>query len=201
MSENRVIGRGGEIPWRAPDDQKAVRSLTMGHCLLMGRKTWDTIRRPLPGRRTIVLTRDPSFDPDHDEVLVARSFDEALALAREQGEKEAFAFGGEAIYEAALARADTLHLTTIHAEVEGDAFFPEFEAGEWTCREESHHPADDRNEYAFTTRVLVRRGLSALAERLGGRASSTRRAPRVPPAPGRRARSSRPRARRPPSRR
>lgn len=156
MSENRVIGRGAEIPWRVRDDQKAIRELTMGHCLLMGRRTWDTIRRPLPGRTSIVLTRDPGFRAGHPKVLVAHDFDAALALAAERGESEVFAFGGEAIYALALERADTLHLTTIHAVVEGDAFFPVFDERAWKLVSESHHDADARNEYAYSVRRYER---------------------------------------------
>jgi dihydrofolate reductase len=157
MSENRVIGRGPEIPWRVRDDQKAVRELTRGHCLVMGRKTWDTIRRPLPGRTSIVLTRDLRFDPGHPDVLVAHDFDAALAMAHARGDDEVFAFGGEAIYALALGRADTLHLTTVHVEVEGDAFFPDFDANEWELESESYHEADERNEHAFTTRIYRRK--------------------------------------------
>ena len=159
MSENRVIGRGTEIPWRMRDDQKAVRALTMGHCLIMGRKTWDTIRRPLPGRTSIVLTRDPDFRSGHDDVLVARDFDTALALAEAHGEEEAFAFGGEAVYALALERADDLYLTTVHAQVEGDAFFPAFDLRDdaWELVSETRHEADERNEYAFTTRHYARK--------------------------------------------
>lgn len=156
MSENRVIGRGSEIPWRVADDQKAVRALTMGHCLIMGRKTWDTIGRPLPGRISIVLTRDPGFAAAHDDVLVAHDFEAALALARQRGDDEAFAFGGEDVYAMALERADAIHLTTVHAEVEGDAFFPEFDESAWHLVSETRHEADARNEYAFTTRHYER---------------------------------------------
>ena len=156
MSENRVIGRGDEIPWRLRDDQKAVRALTMGHCLVMGRKTWDTIRRPLPGRRSIVVTRNEAFESGFDEVPVAHGFDEALEIARAAGEEEVFAFGGEAIYALALERADVLHLTTVHAEVEGDARFPSFDPADWELVSETRHEADERNEHAFTTRVYQR---------------------------------------------
>ncbi len=150
MSENRVIGRGGEIPWRLRDEQRALRELTMGHCLIMGRKTWDTIDRALPGRTSIVVTRNPSFSVDQGDVFVANDFDGAITIAREQGHDEAFVFGGEAIYALGLAKADRLYLTTVHAEVEGDAFFPTFDASAWKLVEETHHVADDRNEYAYT---------------------------------------------------
>ena len=108
MSENRVIGRGAEIPWRLPDEQRAVRQLTMGHCLIMGRKTWEAIGRALPGRTSIVVSRNPNFGVDLESVFVANDFDAAIAIAREQGDDEAFVFGGEAIYGLALPKADRL---------------------------------------------------------------------------------------------
>jgi dihydrofolate reductase len=156
MSENRVIGRGPDIPWRLPDEQAAVRRLTMGHCLIMGRKTWQTIGRPLPGRTSIVVTRDRDFEAGFDEVIVVHDFESAVEAARAKGDDEAFVFGGEAIYAAALPRADCLYLTRVHATVEGDAHFPDFDPVEWKLRDEAHHPADDRNEHAFTTQRYER---------------------------------------------
>ena len=150
MSENHVIGRGSEIPWRLPDEQHAVRQLTMGHCLIMGRRTWDAIARALPGRTSIVVTRNPGFAVDLENVFVANDFDAAVAIAREQGDDEAFVFGGEAIYALGLPKADRLYLTTVHAEVDGDASFPAFDAAAWMLVEETRHEADDRNEYAYT---------------------------------------------------
>lgn len=151
MSENRVIGRGAEIPWRLGDEQRAVRELTMGHCLIMGRKTWDTIERALPGRTSIVVTRNPSFEIDLEDVVVANDFDTAIEIARVRGDDEAFVFGGEALYSLALERADRLYLTTVHAHIEGDVLFPSFDPARWKQVEEVRHEADDRNEYAYTT--------------------------------------------------
>ena len=150
VSENGVIGRDAKIPWRLRDEQRAVRELTMGHCLIMGRKTWDSIGRPLPGRTSIVMTRDRSFSIEAAGVVVVHDFDSALEAARARGDNEAFVFGGEAIYALALPRADTLHLTRVHATVEGDAFFPDFDDSEWKLVDESRHEANERNEYAFT---------------------------------------------------
>lgn len=156
VSENGVIGRGAKIPWRLRDEQRAVRELTMGHCLIMGRKTWDSIGRPLPGRTSIVMTRDRSFSIEAEGIVVVHDFDSALEAARARGDDEAFAFGGEAIYALALPRADTLHLTRVHATVEGDAFFPDFDESEWKLVDESRHKANERNEYAFTTQRYER---------------------------------------------
>lgn len=160
MSDNRVIGRGAEIPWRIRDDQKALRDLTMGHCLIMGRKTWDTIRRPLPGRTSIVMTRDPEFSVEAEDVIVVHDFEGALEAARARGETEAFVFGGEAVYALALPHAETLHLTRVHARIEGDAFFPHFDEAAWKLVEEQRHEADERNEYAWTAQRYERRDSS-----------------------------------------
>ena len=150
VSENQVIGRDAGIPWRLRDEQLALRDLTMGHCLIMGRRTWDTIGRPLPGRTSIVMTRDPGFVVDAEGVVVVRNFEAALDAARECDDDEAFVFGGEAIYALALPGADTLYLTRVHTELAGDAFFPDFDASQWKLEHEVRHEADDRNEHAFT---------------------------------------------------
>jgi len=155
VSENRVIGRAGELPWRLPDELAYVKRTTLGHTLVMGRKTYESIGRPLPGRTSIVITRNSDYAP-HPDVVVVSDLDAALAAARERGESEVFVFGGEAVYALALPRADRLYLTRVQAEVEGDAFFPELDESEWTLREEEHHPADERHAFAFTFQVLDR---------------------------------------------
>jgi len=156
MSENRVIGRGGDIPWRLRDEQRALRELTLGHCLIMGRRTWDSIGRPLPGRTSIVVTRNASFATGFEDTVVVHDLDSALAAARERGDDQAFVFGGESLYALALPRADALVLTCVHAELEGDAFFPPFDESAWKLVDETRHEADARNEYAWTTRRYAR---------------------------------------------
>jgi dihydrofolate reductase len=155
MSENRVIGRDGAMPWKLRDEQQALKRLTTGHCLIMGRKTWESIGRPLPGRRSIVVTRQREY-PVPESVRVVADFDAALAAAKKIGCDQAFVFGGAALYELALPRADSLHLTVVHAEIEGDARFPEFDESAWRVVDESRYEADSRNEYAFTIRHYVR---------------------------------------------
>ena len=150
MSENRVIGRRGEIPWRLRDEQRSVRELTMGHCLIMGRKTWDSLGRALPGRTSIVVTRNPRFSLALENVFVANDFEAALQIARKQGDDEAFVFGGETLYALGLPQADRLYLTTVHVETQGDSFFPAFDASAWRLVDETRHEADERNEYAYT---------------------------------------------------
>lgn len=156
MSENRVIGRGAEIPWKLRDEQLAVKALTMGHCLIMGRKTWESIGRPLPGRTSIVVTSQSDYRVEHEDVHVVASFDAAVAAAAATGDDEAFVFGGAAVYREALPRADRLYLTCVHALVEGDVVFPEFDASRWRLVAEARHPADERNEHAFTQRSYER---------------------------------------------
>ncbi len=139
-AEHRVIGDRGRIPWHIPEDFAHFRSTTMGGVLVMGRATYDSIGRPLPGRTTIVVTRDPGWSADG--VLVALSVDEALTLAAEQP-GETFVVGGTQIYEQILPRATHQVLTEVHRTVAGDAHYPEFPAAEWVeTRRESHDGFD-----------------------------------------------------------
>lgn len=129
MGRNRELGMRGELLWRIPDDMKRLKTLTMGHPLVMGRKTFDAIiatrGTPLPGRTHIVLTRDGAWT--HDGAAAAHSIDEAIALAqRAEGGERVFIFGGAEIYTAALPQTDMLYLTLIDDEKEADAFFPPY---------------------------------------------------------------------------
>ncbi len=120
MSENRVIGLKGAIPWDIPDDRRRFRELTMGHSIIMGRKTFEQIGRPLPGRRNILLTRQQEYRPEG--CIVAHSLEEALAQC--EGSEEVFVCGGEQTYRLALPLADKVYLTVVHRFCAGDAFFP-----------------------------------------------------------------------------
>jgi dihydrofolate reductase len=122
MAANRVIGRGKTIPWDIPGEQARFKEVTIGHSLIMGRKTWESIRQPLPGRRNIVVTRQSGFQAPGAEVV--HSLDQGFALT--EGEKKVFVIGGAQLYQLALDRADTLILTELEQEVAGDAFFPRF---------------------------------------------------------------------------
>ncbi|MFW6060895.1 MAG: dihydrofolate reductase [Phycisphaeraceae bacterium] len=146
MSENRVIGAGGALPWRLSADLKHFKQLTTGHPILMGRKTFDSIGKPLPNRRNIVLTRDASWS--HPGVEIAHSFDGAVAMI--EPNEELFVIGGEQIYRLALPEADRMHLTLVHARVQGDAMFPTFPEHQWQLIDQHHHPADERNEHPMT---------------------------------------------------
>lgn len=124
LSENRVIGKEGRIPWHLKDDFRRFKERTTGHPIIMGRKTYESIGRPLPGRTNIVITRDTSRETPG--CVVVGSLSEALAKAREIESEEVFVIGGGQIYTEALAEADRLYLTLVHAIMDGDAFFPEY---------------------------------------------------------------------------
>ena len=148
IADNGVIGRGGDLPWRLPEDLKHFKALTRGHAVVMGRRTYESIGRPLPERRNHVLTRNASWSAAG--VTRVASLDDAIAIARDAGEQALFVIGGQAVYRDALDRADRLELTRVHAAMEGDAHFPPFDEHAWRLVDEQHHPADDRHAYAIT---------------------------------------------------
>jgi len=147
VSDNGVIGRANRIPWRQSTDLKRLKKLTMGHHLLMGRKTFESLDAPLPGRAIIVITHDLNYRADG--VLTAPSLERAIDMARL--DEEIFVGGGSQIFEQALHRADRMYLTRVHAEVEGDTFFPEFDdVTEWILVDSEHCDADEKNEYPYS---------------------------------------------------
>lgn len=160
MSRNRVIGRNNALPWHLSEDLRYFKRVTMGKPIIMGRKTWESIGRPLPGRTNIVITRDQNFQAAG--VRVVHSLDDALRLAEHigviEGAEEAVVIGGAEIYALALPKAERLYLTQVHAEVDGDAWFPEFDLSLWQelAREDFH--AEGPNPYAYSFIVLERRG-------------------------------------------
>ena len=148
MSANRVIGRDGDLPWHLPADLRHFKKTTMGHHLIIGRATWDELGRPLPGRTMVVVTRKRDFSADG--VLVAHSLAGALSQVRD--DQEPFIGGGAEIYRRALDAevVDRLYITRIHAEVEGDTFFPAIDLGGWLLADRVDHPADEKNEFAYS---------------------------------------------------
>jgi dihydrofolate reductase len=152
-SSNNVIGVGGRLPWKIADDLKRFKRLTMGKPIVMGRLTWDSIGRPLPGRRNIVITRQPGFDAAGCEVVDSPAG--ALRAAGDAG--EVMIIGGSQIYELFLPQAKRLYVTRVHAEVDGDAFFPAVDEGVWTLVDAESHAADEVNEFAFDFLVYERR--------------------------------------------
>ncbi len=153
MSENRVIGRDGDLPWRLPADLKRFKALTTGHHVIMGRRTFETLPHPLPNRVNIVVTRQPDYAPEG--VLVASDLDAALHLAAD--DSNPFILGGGEIYRVTLPRADRIELTVVHATIDGDTFFPEFHEHDWTLVSDERHEADERHAYAFSFRRYERK--------------------------------------------
>ena len=161
MTRNRVIGRGGGLPWSLPDEMAHFRKTTLGHPVIMGRKTFDSMnRKPLPKRQNIVMSR---AQWEVEGVQHAIDLDAAITFARESGAEECFIIGGSAIYEAALPIADRLYETIIDAEITGDVYFPVYNVDEWLEVSRNHHPVDERHEHVFEIFVRERRGLHAEA--------------------------------------
>jgi dihydrofolate reductase len=156
VAENGVIGRDGKLPWHLSADLRRFKRLTMGHTIIMGRRTWESIARPLPGRRMIVTSRQPEYRVDVPGVDVATSLDGALALARAAGDDEVFIIGGGALYREALPLADRLYYTSVRANVRGDAFFPDIEWNQWRLTESQEHVADEENDFPSTFQVYDR---------------------------------------------
>jgi dihydrofolate reductase len=149
MAKNRTIGVNNTLPWRCPEDLKHFKSLTMGHHMIMGRKTFDSIGKPLPGRTTVVVTRDKTLKIE--DCLIAHSLQEAIAACA--NDTEIFIVGGADIYAQSLNLADTLYITEIQQEVAGDAHFPEFDHAAWqvNSREVRTQEIPQPLEYHFVT--------------------------------------------------
>ena len=148
MAKNRIIGRNNALPWRLSADLKRFRRITMGHPIIMGRKTYQSIGRPLDGRKNIVISRNREFRPEG--VTVAGSIDEALSSANDD---EIMIIGGADIYAQTLERSDRIHLTLIHQDFDGDAYFPELDESAWkeTAREDVDPGVDAEFGYSFIT--------------------------------------------------
>jgi dihydrofolate reductase len=151
VAANRTIGKDGQLPWHLPADLRHFRRLTWGHPVIMGRRTFESMGKPLPGRTNIVVTRGAFAHPG---VQVARSVEEALALAA--GDDEAFVAGGAEIYRAALPLADRLYLTEIDRDFPGDTHFPDFDRDDWSLVESAEQAPTDRIPYAVRFRTYER---------------------------------------------
>lgn len=157
LAENRVIGRNNTLPWRLPADLKRFRRLTTGHPVILGRKNYESIGRPLPDRTNIVVTRDRDYRAPG--CVVVDSLDAAFAAAGDA--QEIFVIGGAELYAQTLGRADRLHLTLVHAAVPGDTYFPEFDLGEWRETGRERHEPDANHAYAYSFVTYDRRRASA----------------------------------------
>ncbi|MDX2435965.1 MAG: dihydrofolate reductase [Acidobacteriota bacterium] len=155
VSDNGVIGRDGGLPWHLPRDLRHFKSTTMGHHLIIGRRTWGELGKALPGRTMVVVTRSRNFEAEG--ATVVHSLEDALEVSRK--DEEPMIGGGAYIYRMALARdlVDRLCITRIHAEIEGDTFLPGIDFDDWELISEEHHEADEKNEYACTFQVYGRK--------------------------------------------
>lgn len=154
ISSNRVIGKNNQIPWHLPADLKFFMHTTQNHHVLMGRKNYQSIGKPLPRRTNVIITRDPFFVSTG--CVVVHSIEEAIQIAYENGEQEAFIIGGGQIYEQAMPFVSKIYLSEIDLEIDGDVFFPELDPAEWIVQSEEFRAPDERNKHAFTIRVYNR---------------------------------------------
>jgi len=149
VADNGVIGRDNALPWHLPEDLKRFKRLTMGKPILMGRKTFESIGKPLPGRHNIVVTRDPNYR--RDGVTVVHDVDAALAAAAPA--PEVMVIGGSELFRTLLPRAGRVHLTWVHGNIEGDVHWPALDEREWSVVEREVHAADERHAWAMTFEV------------------------------------------------
>lgn len=158
MADNGVIGLDNGLPWRLPVDMKHFMTTTLGKPVVMGRKTLESMKSPLPGRTNIVLTRDPKWQ--RDGVLVVRDMPAAMALAEQQGlidgVDEVMVIGGAEIYALALPMAERLYVTRVHAQPAGDVYFPPIDLGAWRLLSQQQHAADERHSAACSIEVYER---------------------------------------------
>jgi len=154
LAQNRVIGKDNKMLWYLPTDFKLFRELTTNHHILMGRKTYESIGKPLPNRVNVIVTRDQKYDVEG--CLVEHSLEEALALCKSNNEIETFIIGGGEIYKQALDLTDRIYLTEVKATIEGDVFFPEIDHTKFKETSRASHEADEKNEYAFDFVTLDR---------------------------------------------
>jgi dihydrofolate reductase len=155
VAGNGVIGKDNGIPWYLPADLKYFKRITLNHHVIMGRKTFESIGRPLPKRTNIIISRNPFFIASN--CLTASSVEEALSIAEDNGEEEAFIIGGGQIYASAMPYLDRIFLTQVELEVEGEVRFPALDMKEWRLVSSESHPADEQNEYGYSFKVYERR--------------------------------------------
>ncbi len=155
MANNRVIGADNAIPWHLPGELKMFKTITMGHHIVMGRNTWESIGRLLPGRTTVVVTRQAGYAIAG--AIVAASLDAAIAACR--NDDEIFVIGGGQLYAAALPRADRIYLTEVDVTVAGDTRMPEFDLAQWQTGAVTAHAADEKNAHRYTLTVYDRKPL------------------------------------------
>ena len=148
VSENNVIGSNNQLPWHLPGDMKHFKNTTTGHHVIMGRKNYESMGKPLPNRINIVLSKQQFYNID--ECIVASSIAEALTMANRNDEQETFIIGGGELFKHALPLVDSIYLTRIHATIDGDVFFPALNKRSWKVVSKQAFQADEKNKYAYT---------------------------------------------------
>ncbi|MCI5081926.1 MAG: dihydrofolate reductase [Saprospiraceae bacterium] len=154
-AHNNVIGKDNDIPWYLPADLKYFKKKTLHHHIIMGRKTYQSIGRPLPKRTNVIITRDPFFIASN--CIVKSSLEEALEAAHDNGEEEAFIIGGGMIYELSQSYWDRVYLTEVDLKVEGDIYFPKLDLEKWKLVSSEAHEADEKNEFNYTFKLFERK--------------------------------------------
>ena len=147
-SENGVIGKDGDMPWRLSADLKNFKAITLGHTIIMGRKTWDSIQRLLPGRQTVIVTRQKDFKVDG--AIVVGNLEEALAATEDESP---FVVGGAEIYRLALPHVTKIYLTRVHAEIDGDTWMPEVDFSKWNKLESVSHSSGEKNSHDYSFEI------------------------------------------------
>ncbi len=155
VSENNVIGKDNKLPWHLPTDMKYFKNITWAMPVIMGRKSFEALGKPLKGRRNIVITRNKNWKAEGVEIVP--SIDQAITLAAQTDAKEIFITGGAEIFQAALPSADRIYLTLVHGNFDGDAFFPEMNKDEWEMVSNKECEPDEKNAYALSFQVWERK--------------------------------------------
>ena len=155
IAENNVIGKRNALPWYLPADLKHFKEITMGHHILFGQTTHESIGRPLPGRTNIILSNVPNYKSNG--CIVVHTPEEAIEFAKKAGEKELMICGGAMVYKTFLPLADTFYMTKVKAKIDGDIFFPDFNKDEWRVTSSEPHKADSKNLYGYEFLVLKRK--------------------------------------------
>jgi len=154
LDEKGGIGKDNGLPWRLKSDLKRFKSITMGHHLIMGRKTYETIGKPLPGRTMIIVTHNPNYHPNG--CIIVKSIEEALSVVEKNNESEVFIIGGGDIFRQSIDMADKIYLTNIHTVVNADTYFPEIEASSWNMVWCEENKRSEKNEYDSDFKILLR---------------------------------------------
>lgn len=153
-AENNVIGKNNQLPWNLPEDLKYFKNKTWGMVLVMGRKTFESLGKPLPGRKSIVITRDKDWK--YENVEVVHSVEDAIEKAKQFGVKEILVLGGAEIFKQVMPQAERIYITRVHHSFEGDAYFPEFSNEDWKLVKSHFFHADEKNKYSLTFEVWER---------------------------------------------